>query len=120
MTHTKLVFLIGILLLGSFLANANATPTASESERAYCDSMINCPEAYMSKVKVYNRTDWTVAVYINGSYIGRVYDDDYEYFTIYPGVHRITIYWPSGYYEYFDFSVSNGYTHKIWTSNYDG
>ena len=73
-----------------------------------------------TRVKVYNRTDWTANIYINGYYQGYINGDHYDYFRLSPGYHKVTVKWSSGYYEYFDFYVGYGQTYKIWTSDYDG
>ena len=36
-------------------------------------------------------------------YDGKISSDDYRYFRVRPGYQRVTVYWPSGYYEWFDF-----------------
>lgn len=74
----------------------------------------------LSTVKIHNRTDWKIKVYIDGNYVGKIRDDSYGVYTIYSGRHRVVVYWPNNYHEWFDFSVCNGCGHKIWTSDYDG
>lgn len=78
------------------------------------------PYYALAKVRIYNRTDWNVQVYINGYHVGEVWGDHNAYFNVYAGAHRVVLKWPGGHTEWFDFVVARGNVHKIWTSDWDG
>ena len=115
----KTVLLAGMALLCLCLSSFSPAPAqlhAPESETFFCEDEV----ASNARLRVYNRTYTGVSVYLDGYYLGVVSYDAYYTFVIPYGSHRVSIHWPTGYYEYFDFSICSGCMHKVWTSDYDG
>ena len=108
-----LMFAVISLNMGS-----SATPSKVSNIENDITALNEIINHYGTQVRVFNRTDYRVKIYIDGFYLGKVYGDDYEYFKITPGYHRVIVQWSSGYYEWYDFYVGSGGTHKIWTSDY--
>lgn len=120
----KSFFISSLLVLASVLLTYQPgfsdTPLPQSHSLADFISVESSADAYNAKVRVYNRTDWNVKVVIDGQYRGDLWGDHYQVYGVLAGNHRVTVYWPSGYYEYFDFGVCYGCVHKIATSDYDG
>ena len=114
---TKFFLAIAFVLIGMTNSFANCTSATVDN----CEEITIVTDnstAWGSCVRVVNRTNHAVEVYMDGYYLGYVYSNSNYRFPIRNGCHEVRVLWSTGYYEWFDFCV-RGDTQVVRTSDYD-